>query len=100
MSDNDKKIAVWICQGCDIGKSLDVEALENLATGDCGAASCATHPYLCGDEGVELIKKGIQDGDNTLVMCACSPRFNADTFTFDGCLTDVSLIYDRSLTNV
>jgi len=88
VSDNEKKIAVWICEGCDIGKSLDVDALESLATGDCGAASCSKHPYLCGDEGVELIKKGIQEGDNALVVCACSPRFNTDAFTFDGCVTD------------
>jgi len=88
VSDNDKKIAVWICQGCDIAKSLDVDALESLATGDCGADSCATHSYLCGDEGVELIKKEIQDGANTIVVAACSPRFNVDTFTFDGVLTE------------
>jgi len=88
VSDNDKKIAVWICQGCDIGKSVDVDALESLATGDCGADSCAKHEYLCGDEGVELIKKEIQDGANTIVVAACSPRFNADTFAFDGVLTE------------
>jgi len=88
VSDNDKKLAVWICQGCDIGKSLDVDALESLATGDCEADSCAKHDYLCGDEGVELIKKKIQDGANTIVVAGCSPRFNADTFAFDGVLTE------------
>ncbi len=88
MADNDKKVAVWICKGCDIGGSLDVEALETLATGDCEADSCQSHACLCGDEGVELIKTGIQDGDNALVIAGCSPRFNTDTFTFDGCLTE------------
>ena len=51
-------------------------------------ASAARTRVLCGDEGVELIKQEIQQGANALVVAACSPRFNADTFTFDGCLTE------------
>ncbi|MEE9602008.1 MAG: hypothetical protein V3V75_01795, partial [Thermoguttaceae bacterium] len=73
MDSTDKKIAVLICTGCDIGTSLDVEALETLATGDCGADVCRSHACLCGDEGVELIKKEISDGANTLVVAGCSP---------------------------
>ncbi len=82
----EKKIAVWICRGCDIGASLDVEALEKLAA-ECGADLCRTHSYLCGDEGTELIKAGVELGVNSLVVAGCSPRFHTDTFTFDGCLT-------------
>ena len=89
MSEQEKKLAVWICQGCDIGKSLDVEALEKVAAEDGFEADlCQSHPFLCGDEGVELIKKDIQEGANSIVIAACSPRFHADTFQFDGCLTD------------
>ena len=88
MDNSDKTVSVWICQGCDIGKSLDVEAIEKVATDDCEAGRCRSHPFLCGDEGVELIKQDIQDGANALVIAACSPRFQTDTFTFDGCLTD------------
>jgi len=84
----DKTIAVWICQGCDIGKSLDVEALEKVAGDECGADLCRSHPFLCGDEGVELLKKEIELGMGALVVAGCSPRFNTDTFTFDGCLTE------------
>jgi quinone-modifying oxidoreductase subunit QmoB len=83
----EKKIAVWICQGCEIGQSLDIEALEKVA-GELGAAVCRSHPCLCGDEGVELLKQEIAQGAQALVIAACSPRFNADTFTFDGCLTE------------
>lgn len=89
MSDTEKKCAVWICKGCDIGKSLDCEALEKVVEeDDFDVDSCQSHPFLCSDEGVELIRKGIQDGDNTLIIAGCSPRFQADTFQFDGCLTD------------
>ncbi|MDP6777101.1 MAG: FAD-dependent oxidoreductase, partial [Candidatus Latescibacteria bacterium] len=81
-------MAVWICSGCDIGDSLDLDALETLATDECEAQECATHACLCGEGGVECIKKGIQEGANALVIAACSPRFNTDTFAFDGCLTE------------
>jgi len=83
----EKKTAVWICQGCDVGKSLDLEALEKLATDEGEADLCQSHPCLCGDDGVEAIKQEIGRGANSLVIAACSPRFNTDTFTFDGCLT-------------
>ncbi|MHC4674545.1 MAG: hydrogenase iron-sulfur subunit [Planctomycetota bacterium] len=88
MDKKDKKIAVWICQGCDIGKSVDVEALEKVADEECEAGLYTSHPFLCGDEGVELIKQDIQQGSNALVVAGCSPRFNTDTFTFEGCTTD------------
>jgi quinone-modifying oxidoreductase subunit QmoB len=88
MSVRDKKTAVWICRGCDIGKSLDVEALENVATGDCKADVFRSHPFLCGDEGVELIKNDVRQGADALVIAGCSPRFNSDTFTFQGMLTE------------
>ncbi|MHC4696279.1 MAG: hydrogenase iron-sulfur subunit [Planctomycetota bacterium] len=88
MSNKDKKIAVWICQGCDIGKSLDVEALEKVAAEECGADLCRSHPFLCGDEGVGFIRAEIKEGAKALVVAGCSPRFNTDTFTFEGCLTE------------
>jgi quinone-modifying oxidoreductase subunit QmoB len=87
VSEQEKKLAVWICQGCDIGKSLDVEALEKVATDD-GVSLCHSHACLCGEDGVEAVKKEIKEGVNALVIAACSPRFQTDTFTFDGCLTE------------
>ncbi len=88
MDNGDKKLAVWICQGCDIGKSLDVETLEKVAADECGMDRCQSHPFLCGDEAVGAIKEQIQQGANALVVAGCSPRFNTSTFTFDGCLTE------------
>jgi quinone-modifying oxidoreductase subunit QmoB len=83
-----KKAVVFICQGCDIGKSLDVEALEKAVAEQSGVQLCRSHPFLCCDEGIGLIQKEIQSGANALVVAACSPRFQADTFTFDGCFTE------------
>jgi quinone-modifying oxidoreductase, subunit QmoB len=48
-----------------------------------------THPFLCGKEGIELIKKDIEEkGTNSIVIAACSRRVNYDVFSFDGCILD------------
>ncbi|MEW6725859.1 MAG: hydrogenase iron-sulfur subunit [Bacillota bacterium] len=79
----DKKIGVFICTGCGIGEALDAEKLSKVATRDLKAAVCKTHGFLCGAEGVDLIKKDIEDqGINTVVVAACSPRVNYDVFNF------------------
>ena len=83
----DKKVAVYLCRGCDIGDSLDVEALGNVATEN-GADLCREHECLCGEAGLELIKQDVREGANALVVAACSPRFKTDEFTFEGCRTE------------
>jgi quinone-modifying oxidoreductase subunit QmoB len=80
----DKKIKAYVCTGCDIGKCLDIEALKKVAAEEYGLGECAEHPWLCGAEGVELIKKDIADGANAVVIAACSPRAMTGTFTFNG----------------
>ncbi len=83
----DKKVAVYICRGCDIGDSLDIDALTSVAQEN-EAAICREHDCLCGDEGCELIRQDIREGANALVVAACTPRFKTDTFTFDSCRTE------------
>jgi quinone-modifying oxidoreductase subunit QmoB len=84
----DKKVAVYICRGCDIGASLDVEALRKVATDEYHAEPCRQHDCLCGAAGRELIAQDIQAGARALVIAACSPRCMTDAFTFDGCQTE------------
>jgi len=83
----DKKYCVYICTGCGIGDALDMEALCEVPEEE--GYPVKTHPFLCGKEGVGLIKKGIaDDGYNTLVIAACSRRVNYDVFNFEGCIVD------------
>jgi len=82
----DKKYGVYICEGCGIGESLDVKALCGIP--EEGGMPVKTHPFLCGKEGQELLKKDVADGTNTLVIAACSRRVNFDIFRFDGCIVD------------
>ncbi len=84
----EKKIAVYICTGCGIGDALDIEQLGKLATEE-GAAICKDHAYLCGQEGVDLIKNDmVNEGVNCLSILACSHRVMVDVFNFEGCIVD------------
>ena len=77
----DKKLGVYLCSGCSIGDSLDIGALEKVATDEYKASVCKSHAFLCNNEGVELIKKDIKDQEiNTVIVGACSPRVNYDIF--------------------
>jgi quinone-modifying oxidoreductase, subunit QmoB len=82
----DKKYGVYICKGCGIGASLDIEALCGVAEEE--GLSCKTHEMLCGKDGVNLLKADVAGGVNTLVIGACSRRVMFDVFRFDGCIVD------------
>jgi quinone-modifying oxidoreductase subunit QmoB len=85
----DKKLAVYICSGCGIGEALDVEKLSGVATQECKAPICKTHSNLCSQEGVQIIKDDVaNEGVNTIVVAACSPRVMYDVFDFPGCILD------------
>jgi len=81
-----KKYGVYICEGCGIGDSLDIEALKGVPEEE--GLPVKTHPFLCSKEGVEFLKADIAEGTNTLVLAACSRRVNYDVFRFDGCIVD------------
>ncbi|MBU1163851.1 MAG: FAD-dependent oxidoreductase, partial [Proteobacteria bacterium] len=83
----DKKYSVYICTGCGIGDALDIKSLCGVPEEE--KVPVKTHPFLCGKEGVEVIKKDIADeGVNTIVIAGCSRRVNYDIFKFDGCIVD------------
>ena len=82
----DKKIGVYICEGCGIGEALDIDAMKELASEE--GFSAKAHPFLCSKEGIDFLKTEVGEGVNTLVIAACSRRVNYDVFRFDGCLVD------------
>jgi len=88
---SETKVGVFLCSGCSIGESLDFEQLEKVASKECKAPVCKSHAWLCGDEGISIIKKDIEDENlNRVVVGACSHRFLADVFKFDS-----SVLVDR-----
>jgi quinone-modifying oxidoreductase subunit QmoB len=83
------KIGAYICKGCDIGKSVDLEKVSEAAS-ETGAALCKTHEALCSRPGVELIRADVEsEGLNRVVVAACSQRVFPELFDFGGnVLTD------------
>lgn len=80
----DKKLGVYICGGCSIGESLNVDALVQVAQKEHKVPVCRTHPFLCGSEGVALIQQDLAgDAVNAVAIAACSPRVKTDAFAFD-----------------
>ena len=88
MANEKKNVAVFLCRGCDIGTSLDIEALEKVAKEDSRVSVCRSHSFLCSEEGVAQIKEGTQSGVSSLVISACSGRFHSQTFAFDSCFVE------------
>ncbi|RJQ52055.1 MAG: FAD-dependent oxidoreductase [Desulfobacteraceae bacterium] len=83
----DKKYGVYICTGCGIGDSLDIEALSAVANEK--SFPVQTSPLLCGKETLGRIQKDIKEnGTNRIVIAACSRRINYDLFKFEGCMVD------------
>ncbi|MCL4321370.1 MAG: hydrogenase iron-sulfur subunit [Deltaproteobacteria bacterium] len=80
----DNNVGVYICSGCDIGKSLNVERLVNTAKDSFKPMVCLSHEAFCGEEGINLIKKDIAEKSvNKVVIAACSMRAKQDVFNFD-----------------
>ncbi|MHB8232890.1 MAG: hydrogenase iron-sulfur subunit [bacterium] len=80
----DNNLGIYICSGCDIGKSLNVERLVNTAKDSNKPIACISHEFLCGTEGINLIKNDIAEKKiNKLVIAACSMRAKQDAFNFD-----------------
>lgn len=87
----DKKLGVYICSGCAIGESVDTEKLAKIARSEGKAGVCQVHPFLCGGEGVELIRQDLaENGVNAVVVAACSPRVKTEAFAFDS-----RMVFDR-----
>jgi quinone-modifying oxidoreductase, subunit QmoB len=78
----DKKYCAYICTGCGIGEALDIEGLTKLVTSEM-SMDCKENSCLCGVDGRAMIEKDInENGVNTVVVCACSPRVMQNEFEF------------------
>jgi quinone-modifying oxidoreductase subunit QmoB len=83
----EKKYGVYICKGCGIGDSIDIEKLAKR--GPIKEEQIKTHDIMCSPEGIQLINNDIKkDGINTIIIAACSPRVKYEEFDFLGCLTE------------
>ncbi|HEX9021102.1 MAG TPA: FAD-dependent oxidoreductase [Nitrospirota bacterium] len=82
----EKKYGVYICQGCGIKDAINIEKLVNAAK---KIPICKTHAAMCSPEGVQLIKDDMKnEGVNTAIIAACSPRAKYEEFSFAGALVE------------
>jgi len=81
-----EKLGVYICAGCDIGKSLNVDELVDYAKKSKLAGITPvvkSSAILCSPEGKAEIEADIAaNGLDGVVLCACSPRVKWDIFQF------------------
>ncbi|NLI81883.1 MAG: hydrogenase iron-sulfur subunit [Deltaproteobacteria bacterium] len=79
----EKKTGVFVCAGCGIAQSLDLESLKRDASEHVQGGICREHPCLCSPEGIAYIRQCMEvEGLNRLVIAACSPRVMHDVFDF------------------
>jgi quinone-modifying oxidoreductase, subunit QmoB len=78
----EKKIGVYICSGCGIGESMDLDALSEVAS-EYKVAVCRQDPVLCAHNGVSRIVADMDgEGVGGVVIAACSQRVMTDVFAF------------------
>ncbi|MFA5847390.1 MAG: FAD-dependent oxidoreductase [Thermodesulfovibrionales bacterium] len=86
----EKKFGVYICTGCNIGESVNIEKLKKKTAGGGGVPAdvIKEHPVFCSPEGLDIIKNDIKAGTNTIIIGACSPRVKYEEFDFPGTITE------------
>ncbi|MBI4842894.1 MAG: FAD-dependent oxidoreductase [Nitrospirae bacterium] len=85
----EKKIGLYICKGCEIADTVDVEKLVKVGDKEYKVPVIKTHEILCSPAGVEMIKNDISaEGVNTVLIAACSPRSKHREFTFPGSVVE------------
>jgi quinone-modifying oxidoreductase subunit QmoB len=85
----DKKYGVYICKGCGIADTVDIEKLSKAAKrGTIKEENIKAHDILCSPESLQSMKGDVKKGVNTLVIAACSPRVKFEEFDFPGCITE------------
>ncbi len=84
------KVGVYLCSGCGIDESLDMDKLAQVASKENKVPVCKINPWLCSSQGINGINSDIKnEGLNRVVIGACSLRVHSDTFQFDsGILAD------------
>ncbi len=79
-----RKIGVYLCSGCGIGQSLDINSLQSAASENNDISIYRVHSFLCRKEYCEIIHNDIADKElNSIVIAACSPRVKTTEFSFD-----------------
>lgn len=79
----ENKFAAYLCAGCGIGETLDVDQLQKIAQKEGKIPLVRRHDVLCSEQGVQTIRDDIANEAVTHVMIgACSRRAKTEAFSF------------------
>ncbi|MBW1872508.1 MAG: hydrogenase iron-sulfur subunit [Deltaproteobacteria bacterium] len=79
-----ERVGCFVCTGCQIGESIEVDKLLEVATGEKEAIVAKSNEALCTAAGIDLIKSEIDSNNlDAVVVAACSGRDHTDTFTLE-----------------
>ena len=86
----DKKLGIFICSGCRIGKSLDVDGLCTKMQNELHPAICSSHKALCSPSGLDFISQSVtQDKLNGYLVAGCGKGTKDEEFRVEnGMLTE------------
>ncbi|MDA3789609.1 MAG: CoB--CoM heterodisulfide reductase iron-sulfur subunit A family protein [Desulfobacula sp.] len=82
MSENNKKVGVYICYcGGNISDHVDVEEVRNRAEKMPGVTVARTNMFMCSDPGQEMIIEDLKSGKiDRVVVASCAPSLHEATF--------------------
>jgi len=84
-----KRISIYICSGCDIGNSINIDSLKDISEKEFQITCFKQHPNLCSKNGIELIKNDMKETSaKAIIIAACSPRQNTKAFSFDDVIVE------------
>jgi quinone-modifying oxidoreductase subunit QmoB len=85
----EKKFGVYLCKGCGIGEALNFESITKVVKKEGKIQHIKEHDILCSPAGLDLIKQDmVQEGINSIVIAACSPRVKYEEFDFPNSLVE------------
>jgi quinone-modifying oxidoreductase subunit QmoB len=77
MSDFERKPGVYLCGGCGIADALDMDDMEQDATGgmEYSVPLCRKADSFCSGDGYAQLKQDVDSGEvNQAIIAGCSPR--------------------------
>ena len=87
-----ERVGVFTCTGCGIGEALDIEAL-NAAAEDPKPTCTASHPCLCAPEGMDSVRKAVDEEKlEGVILAACSSRAKQRELQLDRAATMVERV--------
>lgn len=83
-----KKLGIYICEGCRIGKTLDVEALTEKMQDELQPVCCVSHQALCSPAGIaSMLDQAEQESLDGCVIAGCGKGTKDEVFELGNDMT-------------